>query len=296
MIISASYKTDIPAFYGQWMMNRLRAGFCCMINPYNRKQIRVSLRAEDVEGIVFWTKNLRPFLRHLPEVRRMGFPFVVQYTINGYPRELESAVIDADGAAIDFRRVAEEYGPDTCVWRYDTIVNTSLTPPDFHRANFDRLAKRLQGATNEVVISFAHFYRKTIRNMTIAGRQAGFNWIDPDDEEKRQLLADLVAIAGSHGMKLSVCSQRHLLIEGAGDARCIDADRLGRVAGRTLDVRLRGNRPDCGCHESRDIGDYDSCPHGCVYCYAVRDHAAARANHQRHDDKSEFLIAPTPSN
>lgn len=98
MVISASYKTDIPAFYGEWFMNRLRAGYCKMVNPYNGRPIRISLLAEAVEGFVFWTKNVGPFLKHLDEVQQRGFPFVLQHTINGYPRELEQAVVDSSRA------------------------------------------------------------------------------------------------------------------------------------------------------------------------------------------------------
>ncbi|HMO85580.1 MAG TPA: DUF1848 family protein, partial [Lacipirellulaceae bacterium] len=123
MIISASYKTDIPAFYGKWFMNRLHAGYCKMVNPWNRKQvIRVSLARHDVDGIVFWTKNIGPFVDDLAEVHRLGFPFIVQHTINGYPKALEFSVVNAPRSVENFRRLSEEYGADVCVWRYDTIV------------------------------------------------------------------------------------------------------------------------------------------------------------------------------
>jgi hypothetical protein len=94
VIISASYRTDIPAFYGRWFMNRLGAGYCMAVNPYNHKPIRIKLSREAMDGFVFWTKNLGPFVKFLPEVRERGFPFVVQYAINGYPRELERSVAD----------------------------------------------------------------------------------------------------------------------------------------------------------------------------------------------------------
>ena len=152
MIISASYKTDIPTFYGEWFMNRLRAGYCKMMNPYNRRVIRVSLLPEDVEGIVFWTKNVGPFLRHLQEVQQLGFPFVLQHTINGYPRHLEQAVVDTHKSVENLRQVTDTFGPRVSIWRYDTIINSSLTPREFHIETFGRLAKELEGATDEVVI------------------------------------------------------------------------------------------------------------------------------------------------
>ena len=118
MIISASYKTDIPAFYGKWFLNRLEAGFCRMANPYNRNQrFVVSLRHDDVDGFVFWTKNIVPFMDILDEVDDLGFPFIVQYTINGYPRALESRVVDAARSIQSFRAIAKKFGARTNVWR-----------------------------------------------------------------------------------------------------------------------------------------------------------------------------------
>jgi hypothetical protein len=293
MIISASYKTDIPTFYGEWFMNRLRQGYCRMVNPYSRQPIRVSLLPEDVDGFVFWTKNVSPFLKHLPEVKQRGFPFVVQHTINGYPRILEYSVTDATRSVENIRRIAEQHGPKVCVWRYDTIVSTSLTPYDFHRRNFERLAREIEGAVDEVVISFAHFYRKTLRNMQAASEEFAFSWDDPSDDEKRRLTADLASVARVHGIQLSICSQRSFLVDGTTDARCVDADRFEQITGRRIAAKLKGNRKECGCFASRDIGEYDTCPHGCVYCYAVQNGDLAQRRYTQHDPSSDFLFPPS---
>lgn len=289
MIISASVRTDIPAFYGPWMMERLRAGYCLAMNPFSHKPYRVSLRREDVDGIVFWTKNVGPFQRHLPEVKERGYPFLIQHTINGYPRALEVSVADPRRAVENAQRVAATYGPRVLVWRYDPIVFSSLTPPSFHLANFGRLAEALRGATDEVVISFAQTYQKTRRNLDAAALAEGFDWWDPPAAEKMALEAALVAIARANGMQLKICSQKELLVDGAEEARCADARRLEEVAGRKIEARLKGNRAPCGCFETRDIGDYDTCPHGCVYCYAVRTPALAAERFRRHDPASEYL-------
>jgi hypothetical protein len=290
VIISASYKTDIPTFYGDWFMRRLDAGYCKSVNPYSRQVYRVALDRQAVDGFVFWTKNVAPFLKHLPAVRERGFPFVVQYTINGYPRELETNVVDAERSVETAWRVRELFGPRALVWRYDTIVTSSLTPAEFHVENFTRLASRLEGATNEVVISFAHLYKKTLKNMDGASRAAGFTWHDPSADEKRDLVRRLARCARDHGMQLAVCSQRDLLVDGAVDAKCVDSQRLSELAGFSLQSRLKGNRKDCGCFESRDIGEYDTCPHGCVYCYAVQDRDRALTRFRKHDPSSEFLF------
>ncbi len=294
MIISASYKTDIPTFYGDWFMSRLRAGHCKMINPYNRRPIHVSLARGDVDGFVFWTKNVGPFLKHLPAVREMGFPFYVQHTINGYPRALETSVVDASRAVGHAHAIRERFGPRAFVWRYDTVLFSSLTPADFHAENFARLASELRGTTDEAVVSFAHVYRKTERNLNEAARAAGFTWRDPSASEKCELLERLVGVARANGMQLTVCSQRDYLIPGAGDARCVDARRIEDVAGRAVDAERRGNRKECGCHASRDIGEYDTCPHGCTYCYAVQNRDLSLSRFREHDPSSEYLFGPPP--
>lgn len=293
MIISASYKTDIPTFYGRWFANRLRASFCKIVNPYNNKVSVVSLRPDDVDGFVFWTKNIGPFLDRLADIHALGLPFVVQHTINGYPRELEQAVVDAERAVQHIHSISERYGPRVCVWRYDTILLSSLTTRSFHLDTFAQLAKALAGAIDEVTISFVRLYSKTIRNVTNAARDAGFDWFDPKDEWKRALVGELTTIAAIYNIRLTVCSQPDYLVTGAFEARCIDADRLADVLGRKIVVSERGNREGCRCAQARDIGEYDTCPHGCVYCYAVQDRTLALERFRNHDPESEFLFPPS---
>ena len=301
MIISASYRTDIPAFYGGWFMNRLAAGFCRVANPYGGQTATVPLAGPAVDGFVFWTRNIGPFLGALERVAR-DRPFAVHYTITGYPRALEAAVTDADRAAAQARLLAATYGPRAVVWRYDPVLITDLTPADWHRRTFRRLAGLLRGATDEVVVSWAQIYRKTARNLAAAAHRHGFGWRDPDIAEKRDLLTALAAIAADHGMAMTLCTQPHLAGQNAEmgsepalrPARCIDAVRLSDIAGRPIAARTRGNRPGCLCAESRDIGAYDTCPHGCVYCYAVQQGDRARRAHRAHDPDADMLRPGPP--
>ncbi|MEQ1646540.1 MAG: DUF1848 family protein, partial [Pyrinomonadaceae bacterium] len=159
MIISASYKTDIPTFYARWFINRLEAGYCKTVNSRSAVVSQVPLTKPFVDGFVFGTKNIAPFALALTKVAELGFPFVVQHTINGYPTALEHSVVDSQRACDSLRRVSVEFGSRTCVWRYDTILMTSLTDEQFHFRNFSGIAARLAGVTDEVVISFAQVYR-----------------------------------------------------------------------------------------------------------------------------------------
>jgi hypothetical protein len=290
VIVSASFRTDIPAFYAEWFLRRLDEGFALVRNPYSARMYRVDLRPPRVTGFVFWTRNFGPLLERLDRLRAFGRPFTVQFTITNYPRAIEPAVIPTDKALAQMHRLAREVHPLCPVWRYDPVLFTSLTPPEFHLANFAELAAQLQGATDEVVISFAQIYAKSRRNLDAAARRHGFAWEDPPDETKRALAAGLAEIARRRGMRLTVCSQPDYVVEGAEEARCVDVRRLKRISGEPLDAPLKGNRPGCACHESRDIGEYDTCPHGCLYCYAVRHRRLALARYRAHDPASPSLL------
>jgi hypothetical protein len=279
MIVSASYRTDIPAFYGDWFLGRLQAGACDVANPYGGPAYRVPLVGPEAEGFVFWTRNIAPFGAALEAVAARDLPFVVHYTITGYPKALEASVIPAVRSVALVRALAERYGPRAVVWRYDPLLITSLTPPQWHRETFAGLAAALAGATDEVVLSFAQVYRKTRANTERAARKHGFTWRDPAPEEKRALLAELAGLARAQGLKPTLCAQPELLDEALKAARCIDAGRLSDVAGHTIEAKTKGNRPGCLCAQSRDIGAYDTCPHGCVYCYAVSHPDTAKRNY-----------------
>ncbi|MGJ5815740.1 DUF1848 domain-containing protein [Paludibaculum fermentans] len=294
MIISASYRTDIPAFYSDWFFARLRAGYCRVKNPYSGRSLRIDLRREKVTSLVFWTRNFGPCLPRLNELLAFGRPFVVQFTVTNYPRSLEAAVIDPHKAVEQIRRLSAEVHPKCPVWRYDPIVCTDVTSLEFHRRNFAELAASLEGSVDEVAVSFATIYQKSERNLDAAAERHGFEWSDPDPSIKAALLEELAATAGAHGMSLTICTQPQFLSSQVNEARCVDARRLGAIAGINLDVPLKGNRPGCACHESRDIGAYDTCPHGCAYCYAVRHRAIALARYKVHDPHDDALIPLEP--
>lgn len=321
MIISASYRTDIPAFYSQWFVNRLRAGYCRVTNPYGGQVYAVDLRTEAVDGFVFWTKNLGPLLPHLVDIRARGNPFVVQYTITGYPRELEERVVRAETTIHHMHALARNFCGEVAgrrifpaVWRYDPILLSNLTPISWHVANFTRLTGQLEGTTDEVVFSFAHLYQKTLRNLRQKEDDTGVAWgaheaimreaeaAGKAPREALDLVATLAQIAHKHGMRLRGCSQPEFLVPGVEPAHCVDSARLADVAlawglrpsASLCATKEKGNRVGCRCSASRDIGEYDTCPHGCVYCYAVRNRELALTRYKAHDPQGEFLFAPIP--
>lgn len=269
MIISASYKTDLPAFHGKWVIRSFSEGFCHVRNPYNKSTFLVDLSRDSVDGIVFWTRDPEPFLDGFNWIRARGYPFYIHFTLTGYPRLLEPLVPVLDTSVELFRTLAGIYGREALVWRYDPILFTSMTDKGFHLLQFRKIAGSLKGCCNEVIVSFATFYSKTRRKMDQLGRKTGLEWWDPDDQDKIRISTQLSSIASEYGMKLSLCGQRHLISSGVSDASCIDPFRLSRIAGQAIRIpRKRSHRPGCGCFQSRDIGSYNTCRHGCVYCYA----------------------------
>ena len=295
VIVSASHRTDIPAFYRDWFLARLKAGFALAANPYGGKPTRIALDSASVDGFVFWTRNPAPFLPALAQVRARGHPFVVQTTITGYPRFLDRHVPSPEHTLAVLHWISAEFGVDSVVWRYDPVVWTADADAAFHRANFARLAAALQGAANEVVLSWVHPYAKTRRNLA-AATGGGPAWRDPADAEKREMLEILAGDAVRHGFQPTVCAQPHLLTPALSPARCVDAGRLSRVAARfgapPVAAEEHGNRPGCACHRSRDLGAYETCPHGCVYCYAVADTSRAAARVRGHDPAGAFVGVP----
>ena len=297
-IISASYKTDIPAFYGDWFRARRIAGSCEVRNAWNGKTFQVSLRDEDCSGFVFWTRNARPFRAELARTARTH-PFMVQYTVTGYPRALERSVVAETSAIEEIDYISNGYGKRTVVWRYDPVLITDATPAAWHIENFTRLAGALAASVGEVVVSFAQIYRKTRRNLDHAAQRTGNDWCDPGDAVKQDLLARLDDIARQNGLRLTLCAQP-ALERGLTPAQCIDAARLDDVANAmghaSVSARPKGARPGCLCAESRDIGGYETCPHGCVYCYAVGNADRARQTHKAHDPNTLMLgPATTPA-
>lgn len=293
MIISASRRTDIPALYSEWFMNRIRAGWCAVPNPLNIEQVsRVSLAPREVDCIVFWSKNPAPMLAHLDELDRRGFRYYFHFTLNDYPTQLEPNIPDIADRLKTFLDLSKHIGPLRVVWRYDPVIISNLTPVEFHRERFCSIAERLRGATHCVMVSIVDFYRKTDRRLSRL-EQEGFVFDRKSEPsaETAGLLKDLAATADQEGMEIFTCAEERDFSEaGIAAGRCIDEHLMNRVW--ELGLRYRkdpAQRRLCLCTVSKDIGMNDSCTHGCAYCYSTRDHILAVRRHAEHDPGSPFI-------
>ena len=262
MIISASRRTDIPAFHMDWMMNRLRAGYCLVRNPMVANVVyRIDLDPKNVDAIIFVTKNPAPIIPHLKEIASMGHLALFQVTITPYGRDIEPEVPFKADVADAFKAVSERIGADRMIWRYDPIILNDRIGVEYHRRKFELLCKELEGYTRRCTFSFLEMYgklhdRPELRSITFAEMDA--------------MAEMMVPIAERYGMKLSYCCAKHDLSRFGIEPRgCIDRQMMRslNIPFEEMDSPLRDG---CRCVKNIDIGSYDTCLHNCIYCYANR--------------------------
>lgn len=292
MIVSVSRRTDIAAFYPEWFMNRIREGYVLTRNPFNATQVRrVSLLSSDVDAIVFWTRNAEKLVPHLPTLDTFGYKYYFQYTITGYPRTIEKSVPLPLRAIKTFSKLSDLLGPHRVIWRYDPILLSNLVGIDEHKRLFTKIATLLNGKTKMVVVSFADIYKKTERNLN-AIETLQYQDIVLD----RSLLIDLSCymhdVALSNGMEIQTCAEKVDLTEvGISHGKCIDDALLESEFGLKLSFpKDKGQREECGCVKSIDIGQYNTCSHGCAYCYATYNNNVVAKNKRLHDPQSPLLV------
>lgn len=293
MIVSASRRTDIPAFYTDWFFLRLDANYCLVPNPYNARSVtRVSLLEKDVDAFVFWTKNPGPLTKRLGELDDRGFRYYFQVTLTAYDDPLEPFVPAINRRIDAFLKLASALGPKRVVWRYDPILISNRTGYDFHEKTFRRMTEVLEGATQRVMISFASFYRKTLRRL---GKLEPAGWkFDSQGGDRlktRPFLSELAAVAHARGMRIYSCAdERDFSDCGIEPGSCVDAALINELWHRGYPNRKDpGQRPFCRCAPSRDIGVNDTCVHGCTYCYSTCSHEVAKARNKAHDSTGESL-------
>ena len=285
MILSASRRTDIPNYYSEWLARRFRAGFLCVRNPMNFRQVsRITLNPNVIDCIVFWTKNPAPMLPYLDEYRRYMYYF--QFTLTGYGKDIEPGLPDKRRILIPaFCELADRMGRDRVIWRYDPIFLSDHYTLDYHVKAFTRIAEALAGRTRRVVISFLDDYEKTKRNMK------GINIQGLTKEKMRRLAHSFAVIAGRYGMEIQTCAEKIDLSEyGITHGACIDREYIEHLLGCRLRAgKDHGQRPECRCMESVEIGSYHTCRNGCRYCYANYSDGRVQARIRDFDVDSPIL-------
>ena len=288
MIINTGQRTDIPAFYSAWFVNRLRAGEVLVRSPYDPGTLtRYRLTPDVVDLIGFCTKNPEPMLPHMDLLEPFGQYWYV--TITPYGKDIEPRVPPKTRVLDSFRRLSDRVGSRRVGWRYDPIFISDSWPVERHIRAFEYMAETLSGYTETAVISFIDLYEKTKRNFPEARTVSR--------EDRAAFGKAAVDIGRRCGMTIRPCAEGDdLEVFGADCGGCMTVAMYERALGRRLIVPRRPPaRKECACYLGGDIGAYNSCGHLCRYCYANWDAGTVKANMGRHDPTSPLLIGrPLP--
>jgi hypothetical protein len=288
-IVSVSRRTDIPAFYGDWFMRRLKEGFAGFVSPFGAKRYIVSLKREDVVCLVFWSKDFTPFLEKLKVIEDLGYKFYFNYTVTGLPTIFEGNV-KKDAAIETLKLLSKTYSPQHINWRFDPIIISSICDRDFWIKAFEELAAQFEGLVERCYFSFVTEYNKVKRNFDELKRSTGVTIAETSEGFKIDLANELAAIAERHGVQMFSCCGDYLVGEKIKKAHCIDGGIVESLFyPEGLQYSEKPTRSQCGCTESTDIGTYNTCPHGCVYCYANADKPTVYKAFRTHDRESAFL-------
>ncbi len=283
MILNTGQRTDIPAYYSEWFINRIEAGEVLSRNPYNPQQvIRYRLDPEVVDLLVFGTKNPAPLLPHLEKLSR--FSQLWHITITPYGRDIEPNVPPVSEVVESVKALSKSIGANRIFWRYDPVFISDKYSADFHKRAFDKIAAALSGSAQNGVISFIDLYEKTVRNFPTV--------TEVSKPLRLELGESFAGSAKRHGIKLYACCEDEELSRFGIDTQgCMTKEVVQGVIGERLEMpKPQYARAQCRCLLGNDIGAYNTCPHMCKYCYANYDSRIVINNYRNHDPDSPLLL------
>nr|WP_319520790.1 DUF1848 domain-containing protein [uncultured Sphaerochaeta sp.] len=292
MILSASRRTDIPALYADWFLNRIRERYVLNRNPINPSQVsRIDLSPELIDCIVFWTKNPAPLIPKLKELDPYHYYF--QFTLTPYGQDVEPGLPSKHTSLVEtFLHLSERIGKERVIWRYDPILLTDTYTISHHIQAFSDFASLLKDATEQCIISFIDFPTRKFSEMSDLGYRS------PDFNEMHTIARAFSAIAQENGITLATCAEDiDLAAYGIAHGKCIDDALISRISGKPLTLKKDTNqRAACGCVQSVDIGMYNTCTHGCKYCYASFSNEVLLYNRGNYDPFSPLLYSKITKN
>jgi len=285
MIISASRRTDIPSYYSEWLFNRIKEKFVYVRNPFNTRQINViNLDPELIDCIVFWSKNPKPMIDNLSLLKDYSYYF--QFTLTPYESDVEVKLPPKTEIIETFKKLSDIIGSQKVIWRYDPILISNKYNTAYHIDKFEKMASVLNGYTEKVTFSFIDFYKKITENIKL------LEIVEISTEEKNIIAQNFSEIARNNNFSIDTCAEDIDLSKyGITHARCIDDRLISKITGNNLLIEKDKNqRQECGCVRSIDIGEYNSCSNGCVYCYANHNNNIVENNIKKHIPLSPLLI------
>lgn len=286
MILSVSRRTDIPAFYAEWFIKRLRQKYVLVRNPFNAHNIsRIPLSPENVDAIIFWTKNSKPLHKYLDEIDNLGYKYYFQYTITSFKKDMEENLPDKKEIIKSFQTLSEKTGSEKVILRYDPVIITSSYSIEYHIKAFEKLCRHLKGYTHKVIISFIDYYNNTYKNIK------NHNVYNISNSDMYIIAENFSSIAKDNGLIIESCAEQIDLERfGINHGKCIDDELIEKITGYKISAGKDNQRNACGCIKCIDIGEYNTCMHKCLYCYANINKDTAFKNYKLHDNKSPLLI------
>lgn len=284
MIFSVGGRTDIVNYYTPWFLKRLKEGYVYTRNPFNKRSVtKYSLKREDVDAIIFTSKNYEPILKDMDFINS-NYPIFCYYTITSYGDDVEVNVPSVEYSLDVISELSDIVGSQKVAWRFDPILVTDKYDIDLHLERFEYICSRISKKISFCVFSFVDMYDKVYRNMP--------EIVELGCDDKEQIILSLVKIAEKYGVRLQSCAVNDEYVKyGVGKSGCVTSEILERSNDILFkDVKIQASREGCCCIDWRDIGEYNTCINGCKYCYATRDHKLAKDKYLSHDPDSPILI------
>lgn len=281
MILNVSARTDIPAFYSEWFMNRYKDGFVDVRNPFNEKLVS-RIYFEDVDLILFCTKNPIPILDKLKEINK---PILFQVTMTPYKKDIEPNLPPKHEIIEAIKKISDIVGINNLSIRYDPIFISNTYTVDYHIKAFNRLCKLLNGSVNKIIVSFIDDYKNVKKN------EKQLNYHAFTEEDYKAIGENFSKIAKENNMTVQTCFEDRNLVEyGFIKGECLSHELAFKLTGKTYKNLTARKERKCSCVQMVDIGVYNSCKHFCKYCYANFDEKKVNSNYQNHDKFSSLLI------
>ncbi|PAB60020.1 DUF1848 domain-containing protein [Anaeromicrobium sediminis] len=285
MIISASRRTDIPAFYSDWFFNRLKEGYVYVKNPFNRRQVsEIKLNPHVVDCFVFWTKDPLPMMDRLKELK--NYPYYFQFTLTPYREDIEVNMRKKKDIISTFKELSMKIGKERVIWRYDPILINENYSKEYHYEWFEKFAEELSNYTERCIISFIDPYKNTRKNAK------SLKLIKLEERDMFQLANKFSNIGQRYNITIETCSEPIDLSScGIKKGKCIDGNLISKIIGSNIDMEKDNNQREfCGCMKSIDIGQYNTCAHNCLYCYANYNYRQVNKNYKKHSVNSPLLV------
>lgn len=281
MILNVSGRTDIVAFYTKWFMNRYQEGYVDVRNPFNPKSVS-RIYFDDVDAILFCTKNPIPIIPYLKEINK---PIIFHVTLTSYKNDIEPNVPDKTKIIEAIKEISNIVGIDNLYIRYDPIFLSDKYNINYHIRAFDKICKLLDGYVNKIIVSFIDDY-KNVRNNSNIIKQRDFT-----NEDYKLIGENFSKSAKEHNMTVQTCFEEKNLVEyGFIKGECISHELAYILTGKKYPNWKARKEQKCNCVQMVDIGTYNTCPHHCKYCYANYNEPLIENNIKDHHDESSLLI------